>query len=879
MGGSEEPEDEALAEIINEEFEIPFDDQPKDITRGRRLARFLSNFSCYFQKREGGPSLDAAWAYFEHYALPRHFPMKTNTRFSIGGRPNMKKAEGGETKPTVLYSIWSTPEREMGDFGISIGLYFYLVRVLGFIMFIAGLMQIPNILYFASEEYGQDLVDRVDFGNYNKIGSAICTDNAWVACPTCQEDDWKSLSGKLLNFVNTEKGLIFVLRNYCTIRLREGVVAFTTMVFVIIACFLVINRSGKRAITLDENEQTTSDYSVEVFNPPTDAYDVEEWKEFFSKYGKVDCVTVVIDNEKLVKVLVKRRQLIRNIRLMLVKEEVFDHTDLDSMIERCKEKKQNKARKTLEKIRKLEERANKMTEKKLDVSEVFVIFEREEGQRAALKDLSLPYLRRFGCCLSEEKKFRGKTVLTVAEAREPSAIRWNNLDESVFVKTIRLIISYAIVLLLILGAALVVYLVGQKNATYAAFAISGMNSIVPIICKIITQGIESHTSEGSKEASIYIKVTIFKWVNTAIITTIITPFVFSIDQTSDKLIQKVSAIFFAELVTVPIIQLLDIWGTIQRHILGPRAPDQESMDTHFGGALLLISLRYCELTKILFLAFYYSAIFPMGFFWAAASLGINYWVDKFCILRKYGPSPAVGEQVSYLSRFYFFPLILFFYAFTTAYNYSRWPFDNTCDTGEGVPNDYVGDHEFEYDSELVNTTISQNDEAVQFCNQDMAPGQRTLDGGVKGFSHYPPFPKYVAAGLQWMTGEQQDVTILLSWTLWFMTAYAGLVMGWSFLHSTVFKLVVSVNRPDTIESKIGFSELDDKFGYIPLVKVGGFRFPFLACEVDAPEEYLNFQDNNEVHPYHKHNLMYDLHLTEHQKNEHLFSVIKAYGPE
>lgn len=874
MGEEEQQDDSVVAEIMNESFVIPFNDAPKDMTKGRRIARFLSRCGCYFKQREGGPSLDAAWAYFEHYSLPRHLLLdKEFTRVSIGGRTNIKRAEGGELKPTSLYSVWSTPEREMGDFGISIGVYFFLVRVLGFIMLIAGLMHIPNILYFASAEYGQEM--EFSFQTYNKIGSAICTATEWVACPTCEKKYWVGLAGNFHRYVKTEDDLIFVLRNYCTIRLREGVVGFTTMVFVIIACFFLINRSGRRAISLDEHEQTTSDYSVEVFNPPTDAYDPDEWKEFFEKYGKVDCVTSVVDNEKLVKVLVKRRQLIRKLRLMLRPEEPFDRHDLDNMIELCKPKKQTAAVKTLVKIRNLEEKAKEMSKNKMLVSEVFVIFETEQGQRAALEDLQLPYLRRLGCCVSEEKKFRGKTLLTVAEAREPSAIRWNNLDESVFVKAIQLFISYFLVLILIVIACGVVFIMGQRSAGWAAAAIATMNSVVPILCRIITNGIESHTSEGSKEASLYIKVTIFKWINTAIITTIITPFVYSIDGSSGKLIAKVSAIFLAELLTVPILQLLDIWGTLQRHIFGPRAPDQESMDTHFGGAALLISLRYCELTKILFLAFYYSAIFPAGFFWAAASLGVNYWVDKFCMFYKYGPSPAVGEQVSYLSRYYFFPLVLFFYAFTTTYNYSRWPFDNTCDTGERVPSSYVGDHTFTYDGERFNTTISENDEAVKYCNQDMQIGYNSEEFSL---GEFPPFPEYIKEeGLKWMTEEQEDITRLLSWTLYAVSGYAVLIIVYAFLSSTVLRLFFRPGKPGAKATNIGFSELDDKYGYIPLVKIGGFRFPFLACEVNAPAEYLDFQDNSEEYPYHKHNLMADLHLTEHHKSEHLFSVCKAYG--
>mmetsp|Transcript_29490 Transcript_29490/g.44646 ORF Transcript_29490/g.44646 Transcript_29490/m.44646 type:complete len:879 (+) Transcript_29490:123-2759(+) len=873
----EEDENAMLVEDMNEgkSFVVPFNDKPSEMTYGRRLARFLSSCGCYFKQKEGGPSLDQAWAFFEHYSLPRHFPqtLEKNIRVSIGGRPNLLKAEAGETEPTVLYSVWGTPERELGDFGISVGVYFWLQRVLCGVMFLAGLMSMPNILYFASDEYGQNAGEI----GWRTIGSAICTDKEWVPCPTCEEADWTGIFGGASRFATTDDGLVFVFRNYCTIRLREGIVALATMVFVAIAVIFVNYNAGQRAVDLDENEQTTSDYALEVFNPPKDAYDPDEWKEFFEQYGKVDSVTVVLNNEKLVKVLVARRKLAQDIRLMLESGKKFDQTDLESMIEHCKEKKQEKARKLLEKIHELEEKAKELAENKMDVSEVFIIFDTEQGQRTAISELSFPYLKRLS--IPADKKYQG-TALIVGEAREPNAIRWNDLETTFFGNAVRLVISYILVVICLIFATAVVFVAGIYSAGFAAIAISGMNTIIPYAFRYITDGIEAHTSEGAKEASLYIKVTIFKWINTAIITSYITPFVFTTDQADDKLLTKVSAIFFSELLIVPIIQYLDVWGNFQRHVLGPKAPDQEVMDTKFGGAMLLISLRYCELTKILFLAFYYSAIFPMGFFWAAASLGINYWVDKFCMLRKYGPSPTVGGQVSYLNRFLFLPLLVFFYAFLTVSNYARWPFDNTCGTEETVPSEYVGTHTFIYDEQKWTVMVADNDESVKYCNQDVEPLKVAglNENNVpefQDFSRFPPLQRFVDEPFTWMTVEQEQVTSYLAWAFIGLSAYVILFIGYAFFKATVLKLFCSPNKDSSEATNTSFGELSDKFGYIPQVKVGGFRFPFLACEVNAPEEYLAFQDNNAEYPYHKHNLMYDIEW-EHQEKEHLFSVINTY---
>ena len=133
-------------------YEEYYQDEPEDMTRGRRIARYLSQYSWYFnsnrqQNRESqadggngatatttttaasedngtsnqdGPSLDAAWAYFEHVTLARY--LLSNDAASSSARDTMRRAEAGETThPTRLYNVWSTPEKDLGDFGLGIG--------------------------------------------------------------------------------------------------------------------------------------------------------------------------------------------------------------------------------------------------------------------------------------------------------------------------------------------------------------------------------------------------------------------------------------------------------------------------------------------------------------------------------------------------------------------------------------------------------------------------------------------------------------------------------------------------------------------------------------------------------------------------------------
>ena len=96
------------------------------------------------------------------------------------------------------------------------------------------------------------------------------------------------------------------------------------------------------------------------------------------------------------------------------------------------------------------------------------------------------------------------------------------------------------------------------------------------------------------------------------------------------------------------------------------------------------------MTNVLLLVFYYGAIFPVGFFWASATLAIIYWVDKFCLLRVWAPLPALGTAIARQYRFTFVPLVLIAYALISSYNFASFPYDNACQVSSSVPPEYMG---------------------------------------------------------------------------------------------------------------------------------------------------------------------------------------------
>lgn len=141
-----------------------------------------------------------------------------------------------------------------------------------------------------------------------------------------------------------------------------------------------------------------------------------------------------------------------------------------------------------------------------------------------------------------------------------------------------------------------------------------------------------------------------------IIISLIQAFSDTVSNGKKYLINSVYAIFFSELLTSPLLAVSDSWGNFQRHVWGPRAFDQRRVNLRFRGGFFELSERYTvrfplvieclgrkarsiltissgnqAMTKLLFLTFFYSAVFPGGFFFTAVSLIVVYYTDKFCL--------------------------------------------------------------------------------------------------------------------------------------------------------------------------------------------------------------------------------------------------------
>ena len=943
-----------------------YGDDTSDMTYGRRIARYLSRYSWYYPYRKHEekfreaaaaarqldgdfepvnsnadgtrshqehcdkpehisfrdgdvkpPSLDAAWAYFEHSVLPRHFVRPedvasasagpTSTSSSETGvrgpltkaasvftmnlqstNDKYQRAEPGETeRPTALYPIWDTPEEQLADFGVGVGLYFNSLKVLAIILAIAGLICIPAMQFYSSSEYSANQQAGLFEGGLS--GSAICTDARWVACPTCQPDDWQTsfpAVGDRYAFIENSDGtrLNFIKRNFCQVRLHPGLFLFIALLFLTVTFYFYGVATRRKEVEFDEAQQTTTDYSVEVMHPPKDARDPTEWKHFFEKAsggGHVTVCTIALDNEELVRALLTRRMKLMHLEMMLpsamklarrskLKEQI-DTMPPMSWWKRLYMSGMHMAfspKMVYSQILALEKRIEELSKKVYDVSHVFVTFETEHAQRKALMALDTPFqnVKKNNLqAIPEELRFRGKHVLWIQEPAEPDAVRWQDLEETKLQRLKQQSATLFLTLLCVGGGGAIIAAARRRSAAAAAIVIIILNSGVPQVVKQIIK-FESHCDEGSRQRSLYVKMTLLRWFNTAIITTVISPFTDMISNGPDYLLQSIYAIFFAELIKTPILQMTDYMSQVKRHLFGPRLIDRRFRQEQFAGSYWTLAERLTDATKIVFLTLYYATIFPAAFFFAAGTLVIHYWTDKWCILRCWARAPQIGTDLSKFSRFYVYPLTILAFALSLAYNYGSFPFDNACELEELVDGSYVLTNATAttLDGKQVTVTIEEGDPAYRYCYQNLLK--------IKPAA-FPPLPAD-QRGNMWMTDGQEKMLIIIGWTFVAILIWVCFIFFSRIVLSYFRTMFAKTYKPSGRATDLRFSDLPEIYGYVPQVKLFGSNYPALICDISTIDENL-IGWIDPAYSYDRHNMIFDVPGVRQKVMKHRQSLMRS----
>ena len=141
----------------------------------------------------------------------------------------------------------------------------------------------------------------------------------------------------------------------------------------------------------------------------------------------------------------------------------------------------------------------------------------------------------------------------------------------------------------------------------------------------------------------------------------------------------------AEIFTTPLLTLCDFAGQFKRHFIGPRQKNQYAMNNTFKGQAYNLAERYTNVSKLFFLCTWYGVLYPIGYVLAALALSVQYFADKFLLLRTWARRPPTGPHISKLSRKVFFPLIFLSFSVISSYHWSGFPYDNLCKSNKAPP--------------------------------------------------------------------------------------------------------------------------------------------------------------------------------------------------
>ncbi len=349
----------------------------------------------------------------------------------------------------------------------------------------------------------------------------------YVPCVDCTKDMFDGDRFQLMKHAVEGFELPFALKNNCEGSiLSTGLFNLASSIVIIFGLILSSYSLRNREVEFDEDQQTAQDYSIKVLNPPPDAKDPNEWKSFFrQKFGvKVAVCTITTDNQDLILKLVHRRELLLKVERIVGPFESLTNEKMERLAKNVSEgrnfftsvlaKAFPGVPELFQQIQECEKTIRDLSSVDRNVTSVFITFETEAAQRKILS------IMKTEDGIDPKYCFQGE-FLNVLEPAEPSSIRWIDLDDSLKSTMVRYIATTFLTIGLIVGGAYFVREMRNYGASHAAFTISILNSIFPTLAKTLTN-VEVHRNEGSKQTSLYMKVCCFRWVNTAIVTMLIT---------------------------------------------------------------------------------------------------------------------------------------------------------------------------------------------------------------------------------------------------------------------------------------------------------------------------------------------------------------------
>jgi hypothetical protein len=239
---------------------------------------------------------------------------------------------------------------------------------------------------------------------------------------------------------------------------------------------------------------------------------------------------------------------------------------------------------------------------------------------------------------------------------------------------------------------------------------------------------------------------------------------------------------------------------------------------------------------------------------SAIALLVNYYTDRFSLMRSWKRAPHVSTEISHYSRKYFFSLACIFLAVMSSYYWAAYPFDNLCpvdrEIGFRVTESYRGLHELdtkdvlENDSSeynMRNITIDANTAFFRYCNQDYL---------LRPQRFYFPFTyREGPGGGEWMTEDQKKLSIIYGWAAVAILGMTGAKFALTFLQWLYSLFVKDVDVSTRSAKQGGRNEVGWKVGLSLLPKSAFFSFVVLSFQARGDDQGINFHEVRNISGY------------------------------
>lgn len=228
------------------------------------------------------------------------------------------------------------------------------------------------------------------------------------------------------------------------------------------------------------------------------------------------------------------------------------------------------------------------------------------------------------------------------------------------------------------------------------------------------------------------------------------------------------------------------------------------------------------------------------------ALFINYFVDRFSLMRTWKRAPQLGSNISKFSRQYFFSLAFVAMAFMSSYYWASFPYDNLCvvETTDQLNSSIVGSWTLApyEDNRLVDVTITPETEVYKPCLQDFFRFPKKEQA-------FPFIPKFQREGEEWMNDTQEDVTNIFGWTAVGVIGFVLLRFFYNW-YNGFMGLFRGTFQTCGDDQGIHFSEVPSISSYVPQIESSVFSYPLLAANIDKIDsELLDWNDPDRPHAF------------------------------